>query len=155
MKEFLSRKGVKYTEKDVNKDEAAAEEMIAKSNQMGVPVIIIDGQVIVGFNRPVLENLLSKPGGKVHFGLGIADSSVVAQKLGQELLPGVFVGKVVKGSPAEKADLKEYDVIIEFNTQPVKNSADLEKLIQELKPGSKVNLTYVRNKETLRSETVV
>lgn len=154
MKEFLSQRGVKYTEKDVNKDEAAAEEMIAKSNQMGVPVIVIDGEVVVGFNRPVIENLL-KSSGKVHFGLGIADSGVVAQKLGQELPEGVFVGKVVKGSPAEKANLKEYDVIIEFNTHLVKNSVDLEKLIKELKPGIKVNLTFIRNKETLRSEVIV
>ncbi len=41
-------------------DRAAAEEMVRISGQRGVPVIVIDGQVVVGFDRPRLEQLLSK-----------------------------------------------------------------------------------------------
>lgn len=47
---FLAEKGVEFEEFDVLENQSARNEMIAKSGQMGVPVIIIDGQVIVGFN---------------------------------------------------------------------------------------------------------
>lgn len=41
-------------------DEDKAKEMIEKSGQMGVPVIIVDNEVVVGFNQAVLDKLLSK-----------------------------------------------------------------------------------------------
>lgn len=41
------------------KDKAKAREMIQKSKQMGVPVIIIDDEIVVGFNQAKLESLLS------------------------------------------------------------------------------------------------
>jgi len=58
-KEYLSRKGVAYTEYDVAKDREKAREMIKKSGQMAVPVIMIDDQVVVGFNQTKLDSLLS------------------------------------------------------------------------------------------------
>jgi glutaredoxin len=44
----------------VAEDEAALQEMIAKSGQMRVPIIEIDGQIITGFNRPELERMIGK-----------------------------------------------------------------------------------------------
>ncbi len=41
-------------------DSDAAKEMIQKSGQMGVPVIIINGEVVVGFNQALLDKLLSQ-----------------------------------------------------------------------------------------------
>ena len=58
-KEYLSRKGISYTEYNVAGDRDKAKEMIQKSGQMGVPVIIIDDQVVVGFNQTQLDKLLS------------------------------------------------------------------------------------------------
>ena len=58
MKEFLSRKGVSYTEHDVAKDQQAREEMIKKTGRMAVPTILVGEQVVVGFNQPELEKLL-------------------------------------------------------------------------------------------------
>ena len=58
-KEYLSQKGVPYTDHDVAKDGDKAKEMKQKSGQMSVPVIIIDGEVIVGFDQSRLESLLS------------------------------------------------------------------------------------------------
>jgi glutaredoxin 3 len=58
VKHFLSERGVKFTERDVSVDRAAATEMIQKTGQRGVPVITIDGQVVVGFDRARLEQLL-------------------------------------------------------------------------------------------------
>lgn len=57
-KEFLSQKGIKFTEHDVAQDREARQEMVKKSGQMGVPVITIDGDVVVGFNKAHLEHLL-------------------------------------------------------------------------------------------------
>jgi glutaredoxin len=49
---------VAYEEKDVASDHDARHEMIRKSQQMGVPVIDIDGEVVIGFNEPVLRDRL-------------------------------------------------------------------------------------------------
>ena len=59
-KDYLSRKGISYTDINVAESRDAAKEMIQKSGQMGVPVIIIDGEVVVGFNQTLLDRLLSE-----------------------------------------------------------------------------------------------
>lgn len=59
-KKFFKMKGIEWEEKDVSLDEKAREEMVAKSHQMGVPVIEIDGEIFVGFDRKVIENYLNK-----------------------------------------------------------------------------------------------
>jgi glutaredoxin 3 len=58
-KNYLSQKGVPFTDKDVATDLQAREEMVSKSGQLGVPVIDVDGQVVVGFNRPKIDELLA------------------------------------------------------------------------------------------------
>lgn len=58
-KAFFKEHNVLYGEKDVSVDTKAQEEMIAKSNQLGVPVIDIDGQVTVGFDKERLSKLLN------------------------------------------------------------------------------------------------
>lgn len=57
-KAFFAEKKVAYTEKDVVMDEKARAEMIQKSGQLGVPVIDIDGTIIVGFDREALAEAL-------------------------------------------------------------------------------------------------
>lgn len=59
-KEFFKEEGVKFTEIDVTENKEAAKEMVEKSGQMGVPVIVIDGKVIVGFDRDEVEGALGK-----------------------------------------------------------------------------------------------
>lgn len=58
-KDYLSSKGVEYTDVDVSVDRNAATEMIQKSGQRGVPVLDINGNIIVGFNQPEIDRLLS------------------------------------------------------------------------------------------------
>lgn len=58
-KAFFKENDVQYEEKDVAADAAAREEMITKSNQMGVPVVDIDGQILVGFDKEGLSKLLN------------------------------------------------------------------------------------------------
>ncbi len=58
-KEFFDANGVEYTDYNVGADTAKRAEMIDKSGQMGVPVIIIDNKdLIIGFNQPVISKLL-------------------------------------------------------------------------------------------------
>lgn len=63
-KEFFKNNNVAYTEHDVAADDAKREEMIQKSGQMGVPVIDIDGKILVGFNQPEIEAALGTTGGQ-------------------------------------------------------------------------------------------
>lgn len=58
-KEYLSRKGISYVEHDVAVDGDKAREMIQKSGQMSVPVIVIGDEVLVGLNQAKLDSLLS------------------------------------------------------------------------------------------------
>lgn len=61
-KEYFTNKKIKYTDVDVAADEDKAQEMIEKSGQMGVPVIIVEKEgkeeVIVGFDQSKLADLL-------------------------------------------------------------------------------------------------
>ena len=59
-KEYLSQKGIAYTTIDVAKNRDAAKEMIQKSGQMSVPVIIIDNEIVVGFNQAKIDQVLAK-----------------------------------------------------------------------------------------------
>ena len=58
-KAFFKEHNIVYEEKDVENDHALAEEMVKKSGQMAVPVIDIDGQIIVGFDKEGLSKLLN------------------------------------------------------------------------------------------------
>ena len=58
-KDYLSRKGIRYTDIDVAQDKEKAKEMTQKSGQMSVPVIIIDNEIVVGFNQVLLDKLLA------------------------------------------------------------------------------------------------
>ena len=58
-KEFFQKNNVEYQEFNVGTDLEKRKEMIEKSGQMGVPVIMVGDDVIVGFNKPKLETLLS------------------------------------------------------------------------------------------------
>ena len=59
LKEFLKEKGIEFEDINVAENEQAREEMIKKSGQMGVPVVEIDNQIIVGFNKEKISQLLS------------------------------------------------------------------------------------------------
>jgi len=59
-KRYLSERGVKYEDVNVAADQARAMEMLTKTGQMGVPVLDIGGQVIVGFDRNAIDNALAQ-----------------------------------------------------------------------------------------------
>jgi glutaredoxin-like YruB-family protein len=59
LKKFLKEKGVEFQDVDVSQNEQLLQEMIDRSGQMGVPVLDIDGQIVVGFNRNKIMELLN------------------------------------------------------------------------------------------------
>ena len=59
-KDYLNEKKVSFENLDVGADKVARAEMVKKSGQMGVPVVEIDGQIIVGFQPDLFDELLSK-----------------------------------------------------------------------------------------------
>ena len=58
-KEFFKKNNIQYDEANVAEDQAAREEMVNKSGQLGVPVIDIDGKIIVGFDESELKKALN------------------------------------------------------------------------------------------------
>jgi glutaredoxin len=58
-KEFFKKNSVKYAEKDVSSDDKALNDMVEKSGQMGVPVITVDKDVIIGFDEKRLRKALN------------------------------------------------------------------------------------------------
>jgi len=58
VKDYLKQKGIEFIEYDVGADQEKAQEMIQKSGQMGVPVLDIDGVIIIGFDKQKIDTLL-------------------------------------------------------------------------------------------------
>lgn len=57
-KKYLDSKNVNYESVDVSQDRNAASEMISKSGQRGVPVIDINGSIVIGFDKDKIDSLL-------------------------------------------------------------------------------------------------
>lgn len=115
------------------------------------------GYVGIGFAIPsnlikhIMEELLAT--GTVTRGyIGVTLQPIdqdLAQALDLKQLGGALVANVAKDSPAEKAGLKQGDVIQSYNKLPVANIASLRNAIVLMPPGKKVNLTILRNGTTM------
>jgi putative serine protease PepD len=128
-------------------------EMVRVSGQQGVPVITVNGQVVVGFDQRRLSQLLNegaRSGPKL--GASVADAASQAGKRPGIPTVGAYVGRVRSGSPAAKAGLQRGDVITRLGGYPVRRAADLHHLVPEMPTGRDLSLTYVRSgqeKDTL------
>ena len=58
LKNYLTEKGVVFEEKNVAEDAAARDEMVEKSGQLGVPVSVIDEEVVIGFDQAKIDGFL-------------------------------------------------------------------------------------------------
>lgn len=58
VKDYLKSKNISYTDYNVGMDREKAIEMVRKSGQQGVPVLDIDGQIVVGFDKAKIDGLL-------------------------------------------------------------------------------------------------
>jgi glutaredoxin 3 len=57
-KQYFRRNKIRFKDVDVSRDEAAARDLVRRTGQMGVPVIDINGKLIVGFDKPQINRLL-------------------------------------------------------------------------------------------------
>jgi glutaredoxin 3 len=144
LKEFLSQRGISYTERDVAVDRAAAGELMRLTGQMAVPVTVVDGQTIVGFDRPKLEQLLASAAPGPSLGAAVGDAAMITSMRGLPPSEGAFVGGVKPGSAAQRLGLAVGDIITEFNGQSVRNASDLESVVAGLRPGGRVLIVFLR-----------
>lgn len=147
VEEFLSQKGVDFEERDVSANPDYAQELVRNTGQMGVPVTIINGQTIIGFDRPRLEQVLSQSQ-RASLGASVAD----ADKMAGGTTRGAYVGKVRPGSSAEKIGLMAGDIIVEVNKQAVAGANDLDKALSRMSQGSRISLVFVRNNQRQGAE---
>ena len=107
----------------------------------------------VGFAIPIniVQNVVQqlKSGGRVvrgYLGVTIQDvSPEMESSLKLDNVRGAVVSNVEKGSPADHAGLKRYDVITSVNGQRVESSGELRNAISSLAPGAKANLEFIRD----------
>ncbi len=60
VKDFLKKKQVPYEDYDVSRDQRRADEMVRKSGQMGVPVVDVNGRILVGYRPAEIESALKR-----------------------------------------------------------------------------------------------
>jgi len=144
----------------------------------GGPLVNMRGEVI-----GITSNILSETGGNI--GIGFAIPSNLANKvvtqlkekgrvirgwlgvniqpinedtkklLGLKSIKGAMINSVEPGSPAERAGLKEYDVIVEINGQQVESPNGLKFKIADIEPGKKVEIKIIREgKEKIITATI-
>jgi len=126
---------------------------------VGINTAIVWGANSIGFAIPInaakeiVPQLISE--GHVtrgYLGVGIDDVSHFADAVSLPDKTGAFVKEVRPDTPAERADLKTYDVIRKINGQPVANASDLVRQISSYKPGTKVNLEVWREGKEMNIE---
>jgi serine protease Do len=142
----------------------------------GGPLINLDGKVVgintailgpggnigIGFAIPInmakfIYNQFLE-GGKVVYGaLGVIIRDLdpdLAESLGLKNTKGVVIVETLKDSAAEKAGIKPYDVVVEFNGEKVEEVSAFRSRVATLKPGTKAKIVVIRNgnRETLQAE---
>ena len=134
----------------------------------GGPLINLDGKVVgintaiagstgnigIGFAIPIniakhAYKQLREGGAVVRGHIGVWFDELVPEKAGalglEENTKGVIITDVIEDSPAEKAGLKRYDVIVEFEGQPVEKSNEFLNRVAMRSPGTKVEIVVLRN----------
>lgn len=158
--------GVKYQEVDVSRDRVAAQEMVNLTGQIGVPVVVINGEPIIGFDRQRITELIEagktasapahEPASeKVRFGLRIADAQKVAPTTGAVAVTGAIIGEVSPGALGERAGLKTGDIITRINRQFITGASDMEHALVGFKPGDILTIEFMRGGSPRKSEIVI
>jgi len=147
------------TDASINPGNSGGALVDAEGRLVGIPTAIFSqsgGNQGIGFAVPVnmarfvIERLID--GGKVVRGyMGLLPQPItpdLAKVFNLKTLNGALVGQVVSGTPADKAGLKEGDVILEFNSRKVDDDRQLRLMASQTAPGTKVPVKIIReNKE--------
>jgi S1-C subfamily serine protease len=152
LKAFLRQRGISFVEHDVSRDERAAADMVHLSGQQGVPVTLIGGQAVVGFNRPVIDQLLGRLSEQTpKLGVAIAESGHIAARKALSLPVGAYVGRVHADSPAAMAGLRAGDVIVELAGRAIQNDRDVHRAMSSVRRAQSVDLVYWRDGQRIRA----
>jgi glutaredoxin len=154
VKEFLSQRGVSFQERTVDQNQAYAQEMVNITGQTGVPVTVINGQPVIGFDRSRLEYYLAQTqtARRPTFGAFVADAGKIPGKNTAGITSGAYVGRVRPNSVAEKMGLVPGDIITMFDLKQITNTADLELSLSAMKQGSHFSLSFLREGKALTAE---
>jgi len=129
--------------------------MIQRSGQMGVPVIAVDDDVVVGFDRPRLEQILARrQQARPALGAQVADAAAIGRQEGRRLPAGAYVGRVTPGSPAARAGLRTGDVLTALNGRPVRDVDDVERALGTLAAGQAAEIVWWRDGQELRGQVL-
>ena len=132
-----------------------------KGEVIGINTLISSQGTGIGFSIPInmakeiLPQLMEK--GKVRRGfLGLVPQEISAdlqKALGLTQKEGVIISSVQRDTPADRAGLKRYDVIVEYNGKTVQSEDQFRRYVAETPPGDKVRLKVIREQETLEIST--
>jgi len=141
----------------------------------GGPLLNLNGEVIgintavnaqaqgIGFAIPtstineVLESLkANKAIPRPYIGVMMGDvPEEYIDDLGLEDKDGAFISEVILGSPAYKAGLQQYDVVVAIDGREIKTAEDLQSIVGDKKPGDKLALDVIRNGQTVKVNVTV
>jgi glutaredoxin 3 len=158
VKEYLSQKGINFVNRDVTTDPAAGPEMVQRTGQRGVPVTVINGEAIIGYDVARLEQALARSqqaANRPAFGAAIADADKITARQGQEITYGAYLGKINPGSKAEKLGLAAGDIVIEISGQHIGTAGDMEAILPHFPEGSKIKILFKRNGLTHTAEGTI
>jgi len=175
---IVSSKGRQLGIPDVPYQDYIQTDAAINRGNSGGPLVNMRGEVV-----GITSNIISPSGGNI--GIGFAIPSNLARKIVKQLKEkgrvvrgylgvrsgqvtaddreafklktkkGAIIGKVERGTPAARAGLKKYDVIIEVNGNPVKDHHDLMFKIAEIEPGTKIEIKVIRDgKEKIVTATL-
>jgi glutaredoxin 3 len=156
LKRYLEQRRIPFVEHDVSQDGHRATEMVRLSGQQGVPVSIVDGQVVLGADIPRINQLLAQRAGHPpRLGVAIADAGRIAAKKGIQLSSGAYVGRVNAASTAALAGLRAGDVIVQLDGRPVHSDQDVHRIGSSLRYDQPVEIQFWRNGQTLSTRAVM
>jgi S1-C subfamily serine protease len=137
-------------ERDLSRDPGAAQEMVRLTGQQGVPVTVIDGQVVLGANMPRIDQLLAQLASHPpRLGVAIAPAARIAEKKGLRLPQGAYVGRVTPYTSGALAGLRVGDVITQLAGQPVTGDQDVHAIMRNQRYGQSIHLLVWRGGQTI------
>jgi S1-C subfamily serine protease len=125
--------------------------LTATQTGSGVQAQGIGFSISISTAKPIADQLI-QTGHVVHPSMGISYVPLnpgIAAQLGINQTYGDVVTNITVGSPAAKAGLKQYDVIIEINNTPLMGESDFAQIVQSHKPGDILTLTVLRGNQQL------
>ncbi len=119
--------------------------MVRRSGQMGVPVITVGDEAIVGFDRKRLEQAIARESAQTAAGSTPKLGLVV-----RDAASGVDVGRVRSGSLGDRAGVQAGDVVESMDGQAIRSVADLERVARSLEAKPSVEIVVKRDGRPLR-----